>query len=209
MAEEEKKDVVPAAQPGEKVEVKKEEPVEEVVFDNVKNPNIPVRTIEDICIEELKHLNGYPYIGVSRPMTFNENAKTYKEMSWLVQHLLDCYILTGRGNQEEFKKAFIGSPIVHLYAFERMPTLADDGCYNPIDVFGKGMKSVHIREYPLIKADNFKPFIVIKQRDPETGVISFGKIVGDPYHNVTTDEAQAVKEALQGEENKSPSEQAQ
>lgn len=184
---------------------KKKPEEEEVIANNCgldSQSSMKAKDLEAICINYAKASNGYPFVGAFMLKSFNEEAKNYKEMSWWAQGLFNSYISTGRGSKEEFVKHFVGSSIVYIFAFERMPTLADDGCYNPIDVFGKGFKSIRFNEQICLNPETFKPFIVVKQRD-EQGNVTFGRIVGDPYCNINKEQAEAIAKLLQTpEENK-------
>lgn len=150
-----------------------------------------------VLMDAANRFNGYPYLAVCNIKEYND--KDEASHSSLVREIRSAYILTGRGNLDEFVKAFVGAPIAYVRAYARCPTMAKDGCYTCLDIEGKPIPYKVVAEYALRDAEKFGPFILVKQ-----GPGKFGIIEGDPYHKVTKEEAAAVIKEQQAE---SPKEQ--
>lgn len=184
-------------------EVKDDSNEETIVFhtrDGKEKKTLPARSLEDICIEACKRLNGYPFITASCLMSYDDTTEDPKIMSNLAKRLRLGFMMKGYGDKDVFIKHFVGQPIIYVWGMAEMPTLAKDGCYNNINVHGKPFAAVNVGEYPLLKdPKDFTPFIITKKYDEATKEFKFYKIEGNPYHEVTKEEAQAVMLALQGE----------
>lgn len=138
-----------------------------------------------ILMDLANRYNGYPYIAVCNITKYDD--KDESSHSSLIREIRSAFILTGRGNLEEFKKTFVGAPIAYVRAYQRCPTMAKDGCYTCLDIEGKPIPYKICAEYALKDASKFGPFILVKQ-----GPGKFGVIEGNPYHQVTREEVASI-----------------
>ena len=178
---------------------KKEEEEQLIVAPQHEKPK--TRNLLEICIEYARKFNGYPYISCSLLRTYDDTNEDPSVTSNLAKKLRMGFLMTGRTDKEEFIKRFVNQPIVYIQAHAEMPTLAKDGCYNNINIHGKPFKSYNVSEHIILKPEEFVPFIVVKQ-----GSDKFGKIEGNPYRNITKEEAAAVMHMNQDPEPSKPEE---
>jgi hypothetical protein len=145
-------------------------------------------------IDILKRFNGYKCVSVCRLTKFNDDPKQERGItSGLARRIFVGYIMTGRGSKEEFMKNFVGAPIAYVQVHKEIPVMAEDGCYDELDVNGKPNKTISAAEYMLVEPEKFEPYILIRQGPDKVAMIK-----GNPYRKITKEEAQAVVEKLQG-----------
>ena len=175
-------------------EVAKEETVqgkEEIVWAPQRKQ---VSDLLQKLIDILKRYNGYKCVSVCKLDKFNDDPKQEKgTTSALARRLLVGYIMTGRGNKEEFMKNFVGAPIAYVQVHWDIPTMAEDGCYDDVDIKGKPIKTISAAEYMLVEPEKFEPYLLVRQ-----GTDKVAMIKGNPYRKITKEEAKAITEALQG-----------
>ena len=144
-------------------------------------------------IDILKRFNGYKCVSVCRLTKFSDDPKQEKGMtSGLARRIFVGYIMTGRGSKEEFMKNFVGAPIAYVQVHKEIPTMAEDGCYDELDVNGNPNKTISAAEYMLVEPEKFEPYILIRQGPDKVAMIK-----GNPYRKITKEEAQALVEKLQ------------
>lgn len=145
-------------------------------------------------IDILKRYNGYKCVSVCKLDKFNDDPKQEKgTTSALARRLLVGYLMTGRGNKEEFMKNFVGAPIAYVQVHWDIPTMAEDGCYDDVDIKGKPIKTISAAEYMLVEPEKFEPYLLVRQ-----GTDKVAMIKGNPYRKITKEDAKAIAEALQG-----------
>lgn len=145
-------------------------------------------------IDILKRYNGYKCVSVCKLDKFNDDPKQEKgTTSALARRLLVGYLMTGRGNKEEFLKNFVGAPIAYVQVHWDIPTMAEDGCYDDVDIKGNPVKTISAAEYMLIEPEKFEPYLLVRQGHDKVAMIK-----GNPYRKITKEEAKAIAESLQG-----------
>ena len=145
-------------------------------------------------IDMLKRYNGYKCVSVCKLDKFNDDPKQERgTTSALARRLLVGYLMTGRGSKEEFMKNFVGAPIAYVQVHWDIPTMAEDGCYDDVDIKGKPIKTISAAEYMLVEPEKFEPYLLVRQ-----GTDKVAMIKGNPYRKITKDDAKAIAEALQG-----------
>lgn len=148
--------------------------------------------------EYANRYNGYPYISVSRIKSYND--KDVKTQSILVQRMKLNFLLSGRGDAEQFGKIITGTPVAYVQAHAECPTLCEDGVYDGKNPLGKLIKTISVAEFILSNPDEFEPFILVKQ-----GPDNFGIIKGSPFKTVTAAEAKVVRDMFdKGEKAEQP-----
>lgn len=145
-------------------------------------------------IDILKRYNGYKCVSVCKLDKFNDDPKQEKgTTSALARKLLVGYLMTGRGRKEEFMKNFVGAPIAYVQVHWDIPTMAEDGCYDDVDIKGKPIKTISAAEYMLVEPEKFEPYLLVRQGTDKIAIIK-----GNPYRKITKEDAKAITEALQG-----------
>ena len=145
-------------------------------------------------IDILKRYNGYKCVSVCKLDKFNDDPKQEKgTTSALARRLLVGYFTTGRGNKEEFMKSFVGAPIAYVQVHWDIPTMAEDGCYDDVDIKGNPIKTISAAEYMLVEPEKFEPYLLVRQGSDKVAIIK-----GNPYRKITKEDAKAITEALQG-----------
>ena len=145
-------------------------------------------------IDILKRYNGYKCVSVCKLDKFNDDPKQEKgTTSALARRLLVGYFTTGRGNKEEFLKNFVGAPIAYVQVHWDIPTMAEDGCYDDVDINGKPIKTISAAEYMLVEPEKFEPYLLVRQGPDKVAMIK-----GNPYRKITKEEAEAIRDKLQG-----------
>jgi len=145
-------------------------------------------------IDILKRYNGYKCVYVCKLDKFNDDPKQEKgTTSALARKLLVGYLMTGRGRKEEFMKNFVGAPIAYVQVHWDIPTMAEDGCYDDVDIKGKPIKTISAAEYMLVEPEKFEPYLLVRQGTDKIAIIK-----GNPYRKITKEDAKAITEALQG-----------
>lgn len=157
------------------------------------------KSIRNHMIEKAASLNGYPYVTISRITKLDKEWETdVCGWSTTTKKLMSGYLSTGRGDIDEFIKAFEGTGIGLIVAFPRCPTMAKDGTYNAIDVSGNPMPFINVDEVPLANKDDFIPFMVIRQGRDEQGNIQYGELIGNPYPVLSPYIARELTKAIMG-----------
>lgn len=170
--------------------VEKQEEEETIIVAPQREYN--ARSLEDICIEYAKRFNGFPYISASTINSYDDKTADPKKTSTLARRLKFAFMLSGRTDVNEFVKNFVGQPIVYIQAHAEMPILSEDGAYSAVNVHGIPIKTKNISEHIILNTKTFKPFIIVKQEGGK-----FGKIEGNPYCDISKDQAQTLAEILQ------------
>lgn len=160
-------------------------------------PKFRYKNIRDHMIEKAGALNGYPFVTISRITKLDPEWETDKfGWSTTTRKLMQGYILRGRGDKDEFIHLFEGTPIGLIVAFPRMPTMAKDGTYNAFDIHGVPMNFINVDEVPLANAEEFKPFIVIRQGRGPDGKMQYGEMQGNPYPMFTPGVARQLAKTI-------------
>lgn len=145
-------------------------------------------------IDILKRYNGYKCVSVCKLDKFNDDPAQGKGVtSALARRLLVGYLMTGRGSKEEFTKNFVGAPIAYVQVHCDIPTMADDGCYDDVDIKGNPIKTISAAEYMLVEPEKFEPYLLVRQGPDKVAMIK-----GNPYRKITKEEAEAIRDKLQG-----------
>ena len=145
-------------------------------------------------IDILKRYNGYKCVSVCKLDKFNDDPAQVKGVtSALARKLLVGYLMTGRGSKEEFNKNFVGAPIAYVQVHWDIPTMADDGCYDDVDIKGNPIRTLSAAEYMLVEPEKFEPYLLIRQGPDKVAMIK-----GNPYRKITKEEAEAIRDKLQG-----------
>ena len=71
--------------------------------------------------------------------------------------------------------------------------MAEDGCYDDVDIKGNPVKTISAAEYMLIEPEKFEPYLLVRQGHDKVAMIK-----GNPYRKITKEEAKAIAESLQG-----------
>lgn len=157
------------------------------------------KSIREHMLEKAVALNGYPYVTVSRIVKLDKDWETDKfGWSTTTRKLMAGYIHSGRGDVDEFIKAFEGAGIGLIVAFPRMPTMAKDGTYNGFDIHGEPMPFINVDEVPLANRDEFQPFMVIRDGRDENGKMKFNELRGNPYPTFSPAIAKELTKVIQG-----------
>lgn len=141
-------------------------------------------------IEIARSFNGFNYISASM---ITDVPKETKDQSLLLRNLLVAFMLRGGKSIEDFKKIYVQSGIVFIQAHKGLPTLGLDGLYSGFDPDGNVIPTKNVKQLSLCSdPKNFKPIIVARTGRDAEGKMTFGKLEGNPYHDLTAEEFAAV-----------------
>lgn len=138
----------------------------------------------------LKRYNGYKCCSVSRIENIPSDVHDW---SPLLMSIFQKYMIAGKADPNKFKEMFASKDMCYIQVHEDYPTVAKDGCYSSITIDGKMMKTITVGFFRLVNADTFKPLIIVRRAPGKVGDPgTLGLVYGDPYHQVSPEEAAEI-----------------
>jgi hypothetical protein len=164
----------------------------------IPQPKGPVKSLAERMIDVLKADHRFKFVGASRI----ENLQDDEKLNSIVtnQILFQC-MMKGITDKEEFKKIYCNGQLILIQAFAECPTMSADGMYNAVDVNKKPIMFQLVGGVSIAKDAEFQPSLICRTGPGLIGQPgTLGMCIGDPYRQITPNEAQAVATQLAGGE---------
>ena len=164
----------------------------------IPQPQGPVKSLAERMIDVLKADHRFKFVGASRIENLQDDEKLN---SIVTNQIMFQSMMKGLTDKEEFKKIYCSGQLIFIQAFAECPTMAADGMYNAVDVNKKPIMFQLVGGVSIAKEAEFQPSLICRTGPGLIGQPgTLGMCIGDPYRQITTDEAKAVQTQLAGGE---------